>query len=271
MLLFNIVAVLIFGLCFGSFITMASHRFADENISVRDFIFRNSFCPNCNNQLKFKHLFPVFSWLFFKGKCGFCATKISLRYPLIEISTALLFLTIFLVLGCKVDIKLILILLMALVAMIMVVVDLEHYFIPDFTQIILAILVLIYHFLLPTKYGFSYYFLSAGGFFLFGLILHYGFFFFTKKQGIGVDDLKFFAVAGLMIGIDQMMIFMILSGILGTVFGLFWIRLKKDSTFPFAPALVAAFLICVLFKIDYIEILGMLLYLFEKYITKTAY
>lgn len=271
MFIFNIVFIVIFGLCFGSFITMASYRFADENISLRDFIFRNSFCPSCNNQLKFKHLFPVFSWIFFKGKCGFCAEKISWRYPLIEIVTALLFLTIFLVLGAKVDTKLTLILLMAVVLMIMVVVDLEHYFIPDFTQIILAVLILIYHLLIPSKYGFLYYVLSAGGFLGFGLILHYGFFFLTKKRGIGEDDLKFFAVAGLMLGIDQMMIFMILNGVLGTVFGLIWIRLKKDDTFPFAPALAVAFLSCVLFKINYVEGLGMLLYLFEKYITKTAY
>jgi len=271
MLTFNIGFILIFGLCFGSFITMASHRFADENISVHDFIFRNSFCPNCNNQLKFKHLFPVFSWLFSKGKCGFCSGKISWRYPLIEIGTALLFLVVFLALGAKVDLKLLLILLMAVALMIMVVVDLEHYFIPDFTQIILAILALIYHLIIPAKYGLLYYLLSASGFFVFGLILHYGFSFLTKKQGIGEDDLKFFAVAGLMLGIDQLLVFMILSGALGMIFGVVWMRLKKDNTFPFAPSLALAFLSCALFKINYIESFGMLLYLFEKYITKTAY
>ncbi|MES2677819.1 MAG: prepilin peptidase [Pseudomonadota bacterium] len=271
MLIFNIVFVVIFGLCFGSFITMASYRFADQNISLRDFIFRNSFCPSCNNQLKFQHLVPVFSWLFCKGKCGFCKTKISLRYPLIEIATALLFLTIFFTLGAKFDVKLILILLMAVVLMIMVVVDLEHYFIPNFTQIILAILALAYHLILPNQNGIAYYILSASGFLFFGLVLDYGFFFFTKKQGIGEDDLKFFAVAGLTLGIDQLLIFMIINGVLGTIFGVIWTRFKKDNSFPFAPALAVAFLSCILFKINYIEDLGMLLYLFQKYITRTAY
>jgi prepilin signal peptidase PulO-like enzyme (type II secretory pathway) len=274
--IFNVTTILIFGLCFGSFITMASYRISlpedlTTKLSIKDLIFKRSFCPNCNNQLKIKHLFPVFSWLFFKGKCGFCSQKISIRYPLIEIATASLFLLIFLTLGSKVDAKLILILLMAATLMIMVVVDLEHYFIPDITQIILAILALIYHLIIKENHNISYYLLSAIGFFIFGIVIHYGFLFFTKKQGIGEDDLKFFAVAGLMLGIDQLMIFMILNGILGTIFGLLWMHLKKDETFPFAPALSAAFLSLILFKINYVELLGILLYWFEKYITKTAF
>jgi prepilin signal peptidase PulO-like enzyme (type II secretory pathway) len=274
--IFNAVTVLLFGLCFGSFVTMASYRLAllndaPEKLSIRDLIFKKSFCPNCSNQLKIRHLFPVFSWLFFKGKCGFCAQKISARYPLIELATAGLFLMIFLALGSKVDVKLMIILLMAATLMIMVVVDLEHYFIPDITQIVLAILALIYHLVVTSNHGLSYYLLSSIGFFVFGIVIHYSFLFITKRQGIGEDDLKFFAIAGLMLGIDQLMTFMILNGILGTIFGLLWMRLKKDETFPFAPALSAAFLSPILFKINYVEWLGLLLYWFEKYITKTAF
>jgi len=274
--IFNTAAILLFGLCFGSFITMASYRLellnnSPKKLSIKDLIFKRSFCPSCNNQLKIRHLFPVFSWLFFKGKCGFCAQKISARYPLIELTTAGLFLIIFLALGSKVDTKLMLILLMAAILMIMTVVDLEDYFIPNITQIVLAILVLIYHLIIPDSHKLAYYLLSSIGFFIFGIIIHYSFLFIAKKPGIGEDDLKFFAIAGLMLGIDQLMIFMILNGILGTIFGLVWMWLKKDKTFPFAPALSVAFLSPILFKINYIEWLGLLLYWFEKYITKTAF
>ncbi|MFT6105973.1 MAG: leader peptidase (prepilin peptidase)/N-methyltransferase [Rickettsiales bacterium] len=250
---------------------MASYRFADDKISVKDFIFRSSFCPNCNNGLKIKHLFPLFSWLFFKGKCGFCQTKISSRYPLIEITTALIFIGIFFALDTKIDLKLIFILLIAVILIIMTIVDLEHYFIPDFTQISLFIIAIAYHLTIPSKHGIGYYFLSSAGFVIFGIILHYGFYFVTKKQGIGIDDIKFFAPAGLLLGFDNALIFMTLSGIFGMIFGPLWMRLKKDDTFPFAPALTAALLICIIFKIDYIEHLGLLLYWFEKYILRTAY
>ena len=275
MLEFNIIAVLIFGLCFGSFITMASYRLAlynfDETLSLKNLVLGKSFCPNCNNKLKIRHLLPILSWFFYKRKCGFCAQKISIRYPLIEIFTSCIFLLIFLALGKIIDIKLLLILLMSVVLIIMIVVDLEHYFIPDICQISLAILALIYHIIIVDGHNLSYYLLSSIGFFLSGIVLHYGFWFATNKNGIGEDDLKFFAIAGLMLGIDYILIFMIINGIFGTIFGVLWTRLKKDDTFPFAPALSVAFLLPILIQINYIEWLGTAIYFFEKYITRTAF
>lgn len=271
MFFINLILISIFGLCFGSFITMASHRFAQNNLSIKDFILKRSFCVNCNNQLKIKNLVPIFSWIFFKGKCSFCKGKISIRYPIIEVATSLVFLFIFWSLNYKIDTKLILILLMSTALIIMVVVDLENYFIPDFIQITLAILALIYHIAEPDKNGLFYYFYSAFFFYLCGVILFYGFWLITKKQGIGADDLKFFAVAGLALGLDKLIIFMILNGILGSFFGIIWTKIKGDETFPFAPALSISFLVCLLFNINYIEGLGILIYLFQKHITKTAY
>ena len=270
MIYLEILTIFIFGLCFGSFITMASYRFGLENISVKDFIFRNSFCPKCNKQLKFWHLFPLFSWLFYKGKCAMCRSKISIRYPLIEIITSAVFVSAFLALG-QINLELILILLMVVLLLIMIIVDLENYFIPNQTLVALAILIFIYHLLIPSGHNLGHYILSAIGFFLFGIIIHFGFLFFTKKHGIGEDDLKFFAIAGLMLGIDRLMIYMILNGVFGAIFGIIWMKLKKDETFPFAPAITIAFFICVIFDIDYIEWFGYLLYLLQKHILGTAY
>ena len=254
---------------------MASYRLAlinsSESPSWKDLIYRRSFCPNCDNKLKIKQLLPIFSWLFYRGRCAFCSQKISIRYLLIEITTAILFLIIFLAFGSKIDVGLIIILLMATTLMIMVVVDVEHYFIPNISQIALVILVLIYHLIIAGQHSLVYYLLSSIGFFIFSVVLHYGFLFSTKKQGIGEDDLKFFAVAGLMLGIDQLILFMTLNGIFGIIFGLLWTRLKKDNTFPFAPVLAISFLLPILFKINYIEWFGMLLYMFQKYITNTAF
>lgn len=266
----NAIIILIFGLCFGSFVTMCSHRFA-TNISTRDFLFKRSFCPNCHQQLKIKNLIPIFSWIFQKGKCGFCQQKISIRYPAIEITCALIFLLIFLSLKGVVDAKLIVVLLMSVTLLIMVVTDLENYFIPNLTQITLAILAIIYHLVAPDKNGLFYYFYSSLAFYIAGIILYYGFWIATKRQGIGGDDLKFFAVAGLALGLDKFIIFMILNGLIGSIFGILWTKIFRDRTFPFAPALVVSFLICLLFKINYLEWFGALIYLFEKHITKTAY
>jgi len=53
-------------------------------------------CPNCKKQLKWKHLVPVFSWLFLRGKCGYCGQRISVHYLLLELVTGLSFLAVFL-------------------------------------------------------------------------------------------------------------------------------------------------------------------------------
>ena len=243
----EIILIIVIGLCIGSFITMASFRFAVDNKKIKDLIFNRSACPSCGNELKVKNLIPVFSWLYQKGKCSFCRKNIPVRYPLIEVSSAITFLIIFLSVGQIFSIKLLLLFLMATLLLIMIVTDLEHYFIPDVTQIVLFCSALIYHLVVKSKFGFLYYFISAGLFLAFALALHYGFLLIAKKRAIGIDDIKFFIVAGFLLGLHQFPIFMIFSGGLGIIFGLIWQRIKNDETFPFAPALVASLIICLLY------------------------
>ena len=53
-----------------------------------------SFCPRCKNQLRWYHNIPILSWLVLRGRCGFCQAPIAVRYPLVELLTALLFLAV---------------------------------------------------------------------------------------------------------------------------------------------------------------------------------
>lgn len=81
--------VFIYGLLFGSFYNVVIYRLPLElNIAKG-----RSFCPNCHTSLRAKDLVPLFSWIFLRGKCRYCGSPISFRYPLIESLTALLFLT----------------------------------------------------------------------------------------------------------------------------------------------------------------------------------
>ncbi|MDR0665329.1 MAG: prepilin peptidase [Helicobacteraceae bacterium] len=77
----------ILGLCFGSFANVIIIRMS-KGESV---VFPASHCPKCKNALKLYHNIPVFSFIFLRGRCGFCGEKISVMYPIIEIATALLF------------------------------------------------------------------------------------------------------------------------------------------------------------------------------------
>ncbi|NCB37998.1 MAG: prepilin peptidase [Erysipelotrichia bacterium] len=77
---------LIFGSLLGSFSNVVILRMA----SGKSVIFPPSACPKCDHQLHTSDLFPVFSWLWLRGKCRYCQTPISCQYPLVEASIALI-------------------------------------------------------------------------------------------------------------------------------------------------------------------------------------
>jgi leader peptidase (prepilin peptidase)/N-methyltransferase len=75
------------GLVAGSFLNCAAMRAVSGESIARG----RSHCPQCNHTLGALDLVPLFSWLFLKGKCRYCGAKISWRYPLSELLTALVF------------------------------------------------------------------------------------------------------------------------------------------------------------------------------------
>ena len=79
--------ICILGLCLGSFYNVVILR----TLSGESIVFPPSKCPKCGNKLLFWHNIPVISYILLKGKCYFCKEKISLQYPLVEISTMILF------------------------------------------------------------------------------------------------------------------------------------------------------------------------------------
>lgn len=87
------ILVFIFGTIIGSFLSVVIYRVRKGKKGI---IFSRSICPQCKKKLKWRHLVPVLSWLFLKGKCGYCNKKISPHYLLLELITGLLFLLTFL-------------------------------------------------------------------------------------------------------------------------------------------------------------------------------
>jgi len=231
--------VLFVGLCFGSFITCASYRLPLEI----DVVKKPSYCPSCNATLAFKDLWPVLSWVTAGGKCRHCKTKVSIRYPLIEIFTAAVFLLIYHQYGLT--LQALLLALLAVALLVMIVADLEHYIIPDQIHIFLLPLGLAYHFTIGTPpTDVTYGFLAGTGL---GLALHYGYGWLRKKDVLGFGDVKFFAVAGVWLTLMPFVPFLFLSGLLGVIFGLFWRAIGKGPIFPFGPALAVSLFICVMF------------------------
>jgi len=95
MLWFQIVMGIIIGLVLGSFTTMLCYRIP-RKLSI---IFPSSHCPQCHTPLRPRDLIPLISWLSGRGKCRYCKSPINVSYLYIEIITALLCMSAFVVVG----------------------------------------------------------------------------------------------------------------------------------------------------------------------------
>jgi len=83
------------GLIFGSFFTFLFYRLKSGDAILVGEDAKRSKCPICAHTLTWCDLIPILSWCINKGHCRHCRAPISIRYPLIEIVTAIIFLLIY--------------------------------------------------------------------------------------------------------------------------------------------------------------------------------
>jgi prepilin signal peptidase PulO-like enzyme (type II secretory pathway) len=93
MIIISSILIFILGAAIGSFLSVVIYRLHKKKKGI---ILSRSICTSCKKQLKWRYLIPIFSWLFLKGKCGYCGKKISVQYLAIELTTGLIFLVSFL-------------------------------------------------------------------------------------------------------------------------------------------------------------------------------
>jgi len=200
----------------------------------------DSTCPHCQHSIRFYENIPVISWLFLKGKCSQCKNKISARYPLVELSTALLSLVIAQHFGVTVMTCYALILTWGLVALTMI--DFDHMLLPD--QIVLPLLWLglivnLSNGLVPIEDAvigaIAGYTSLFSIFWLFKLA--------TGKEGMGFGDFKLFALFGAWIGWQLLPLLILMASVVGAVIGISLMIFKnhqKGQAIPFGPYLAIA-------------------------------
>jgi len=232
-------ATVLFGLCCGSFISALSYRLP-RDIS---FVTPPSRCPHCDTVLRARDLIPVLSYLLSRGRCRYCHTLVSPRYPALELLTALSFTGVLWLHGPSWHTLILMGLLVCVIALIMT--DLEHYLMPDELQVAMAALGLVYLYVMQAPWAAHLLMAGVAGGLAWGL--RAGFRWLRHKEGLGLGDVKFFAVAGLWLGGYGFVLFMLLSGMLGILFALAWRLCGRGSYFPFGPALAVSLLLCVLF------------------------
>lgn len=245
-----IVLTLLVGLCVGSFLNVVIYRLPLHMSLSKP----ASHCPKCDYKLKWYDNIPLLSYIFLKGKCRNCKTKISPRYPIIEFSNmALWFLSLllntnFIIQSMQTNYLMFALTCIAFSILLCVFCcDLDNMEIPDEFQIGLLILGIV-GFLSNDISASSkvYGFLLGGGFFgIFALL----FWLIKKKEGLGIGDIKLMAVLGLFMGLEKIIVCIILSTISGAIIlTILSIKNKgeKNKEYPFATFIVPSAIIAIL-------------------------
>ena len=133
--------IFVVGVVFGSFYNVVVIRLPNNESIIKP----KSHCPNCNHILKWYENIPILSYIFLKGKCLNCDSKISVMYPLMEFLTGVLFLISYLLFGIS-ETFFISIILSSLVVIIFVS-DSKYMIILDSPLIISSLLILLVKFL----------------------------------------------------------------------------------------------------------------------------
>ena len=230
------------GLCLGSFLNVCIYRIP-LGISV---VSNSSFCPNCSRRLRWRELIPVLSYLLLKGKCRTCSTRIPALYPVIELSTGILLVLLFALLGLsRVSIYYAAYFLMMFP---IAVIDWRHLIIPNRLLIVLVVLGLFFQAALfpanPTQshsdQAFENSISTANGGFLFSigsslfalcamLLLRLCGNLLFHKETLGMGDIKLAAVVGLFLGIQDFLICLWLSALIGSIYGIARARFSQFS------------------------------------------
>jgi len=216
--------ITLLGFILGSFYNVVGLR-----VPVKESLLHPpSHCPNCNTRLKARDLFPVFSYLLSGGKCRYCGTQVSVLYPLGEAATGLLFLWVYLQFGLTG--KALLGFCLVSLSIIVTVADLKYMLIPN--KVLLCFLPLLFALvMLFTDEPLWHHWLGAlmGG----GMILP-----FALLGGMGLGDVKLFALLGWVIGFPNVILAFLLACLLGSVVGglliLFGV-VKRKQPIPFGP------------------------------------
>ena len=199
-----------------------------------------SSCPKCKSKIKIWQNIPILSWLLLKGRCGSCDNPISVRYPSIELLTAIASVVIAHYFGPTALGFTYLLVTWCLVALIFI--DIDHMLLPD--QITLPLLWLA---LLASVFGFTIepaqaIIGAAAGYLCFWSV-YWIFKLVTGKEGMGYGDFKLMAVFGALLGWQSLPMIILLSSLVGAVIGITLLSIQgkdKATPIPFGPYIAIA-------------------------------
>jgi leader peptidase (prepilin peptidase) / N-methyltransferase len=237
--------VIFFGLSIGSFLNVLIYRLPlNESIA-----FPASHCPHCLSPIKYRDNIPVLGYLLLHGRCRACGTSISIQYPLIELITASSFVILFTLYGATMNFAADAILTCILLAAL--VIDLQCMLIPNPLTFTGGVIGLAF----SVRFGWQHGLMRAFEGALIGIVILAVMSFLGrilyKRESMGAGDFKLIAVTGFFLGPLFNGIALVLSIIIGGIWGMIQlITGKKEGKdeIPFAPFIAAGCFLVILFR-----------------------
>ncbi len=204
-------------------------------------------CPKCDHKISAFENIPLLSFLILGGKCRGCKSAISIRYPIIELTTCILSVIAAMHFGPGVQSLFAVVMTWTLIVLTMI--DFDHQLLPDsITLPFLWLGIICNMFGLYTDIHSSLIGAIAGYMILWSVYM--AFKLATGKQGMGFGDFKLLAMLGAWLGWQVLPLIIILSSVLGSLVGIGLIIFsghQKNKPIPFGPYLATAGWIALMF------------------------
>jgi len=247
---FETTLIILFALIIGSFLNVLIYRLP---LGISLIHPKRSVCPNCNKIIAWYENIPVVSYLIIRGKCTTCHLPISLKYPFVEIITALVSYLLFIKLGLTYEFYFIFIICSVLIVLSFI--DLQYKAVPYTLLVILTFITMLYLSI--------YKLANISDFFIFAGVIVIIDFFVTyyiqnikshflkddslrEQKALGDGDIPIIALIGGILGLQFGVFAIFLSAILAIIPSIINMVFKKEIETPFIPYLSLAFLITFL-------------------------
>lgn len=243
----------IFGAVIGSFLNVLILRLP-LNKSV---VIPRSSCPTCNHIISWYYNIPLLSFLFLKGKCAYCKTKISWQYFIVELLSASLTLGLFLKLGFSLEFLYMSLLIYICITLSFI--DFKYKAVPDY----LLLIVFVVSFFATSFSLFEALknaFLFSGAFVLLNFVIT----FYIQnikarlskdedlktQEALGEGDIPIIAMIAIILGVKGGLIAIFLAAIFAIIPSIYSNLVKKDIQTPFIPYLILGMLSVYFFDLE---------------------
>ncbi len=201
----------VFGAVIGSFLNVCIYRLPRGKSIVRP----ASACAQCGRHLSWAENIPIVSYLVLRGRCRTCRARISLRYPLVELVTALTFAAAWLAYGPTP--LLVSRLVFACALIVLFAIDLEHHLLPNVITLTGIVVGLGFSFLTEPGWTSAVVGILTGGGILF--LIAESYFRIRHEEGLGMGDVKMLAMIGAFLGWKLTLVTLMMASLAGSIVG----------------------------------------------------